>query len=183
MNSFTFEERETSLFYRILFFSHVIQHMLMQPKLVLLFIFHNILGQGFLFFPRALAELLLLDCFRACLWLQSGWALRVPRQRAACSAVVTRTGSGFVPSWRLERCRWRHADSSMNNQTKLLDSLKNRLLCSLLLTPSFLKNTEMWGKNNVIICAETMGWDITIGKGIKFNWTLQSKPGAHLSIF
>ena len=56
MSGFTFGEIENPGFIGYYFF-RIIQHMLMQHKLVLLFIFHRISDQNFLFFPRAVASL------------------------------------------------------------------------------------------------------------------------------
>lgn len=133
-------------------------------------------GPAFSFLSQSFSRTAVAWLLWGWMWLQSECALTLLTWRA-CSALVT--GFVFYPFLRRVLRRWRHADSSRNKLSELLDSLKNRLLCSLLLTPSFLNNSEMWGKNNALY-AETMRWDITIGKGIKFNWTLQSKPGAYL---
>lgn len=155
MNSFTFGEREISLFYRIFFFTyHSAQAYATQTGLVIYI--SQYFRPGFSFLPQSFSWTALAWLLPS-LHLIAEWLCFHSAQIKGFTAVVTCMGLGFIPFLRPDLRRWWHADSSMNNLSELLDSIKNRLLCSLLLTPSFLNSTEMWEKNNVII--RVMCWD------------------------
>lgn len=113
-------------------------------------------GPAFSFVPQSFSWTAVAWLLWGWLWLQSECALTLLTWRA-CTALLT--GFGFYPFLRRVLRRWRHADSSRNELSELLDSLKNRFLCSLLLTPSFLNNSETWKK---IMCYMLRQWDETL---------------------